>query len=385
MRSNQNTTETQSLTANVRPNPTSRRLLPVKKGKSDCADLEGYLRATLMQVCGEAPDEIFLSSKRFSKPQLRKGVMNRILIFPGSLNPPHTGHKLLLTHAFFRPNLDNAVAAIISPNSTKSIRRKLRNEPDALVLSRVERAELWDDDHLTPWSWVNHHKHQDDGDFENTLLHLAQADGFDIEFSLVTGGDHVEQAAASNNGEEDPLEPTVIFSDGWRSVPRALDGSLLTFPGYGEWQDTQAPDNRLLATLAIGELSASTVLRLLYPREGDRITHHSTLLRNKEARALVALQKCLRASGYTKVCVDLQNPDVQVHFVPVRNAADESDLSATHIRAILRIVDPAQRVLALTNLVPDAQELSNLVDKKLRKKALKDAKQNARRRRQPLA
>jgi hypothetical protein len=38
----------------------------------------------------------------------------------------------LLTHAFFRSNLDNVVAAIISPNSTKSIRKKLRNEPDAI-------------------------------------------------------------------------------------------------------------------------------------------------------------------------------------------------------------------------------------------------------------
>jgi hypothetical protein len=380
LRSTQNTTETQSLTVNAAPKPTSRRLVAAKKDKSEYADLEGYLHAALMQFCGEAPERIFRSSKRFPKPQLRKGVLNRILMYPGSFNPPHMGHKLLLTHAFFRSNMENVVAAIVSPNSSEWIRKKLHNEPDALILSREERARLWDDDQLTPWSWVNPYKNQSDGDFENALLRIVQANGFDIEFALVVGGDHIEQAASNNNDDEDSLEPIVIFSDGLRSVPRAPNGSLLTFAGYGEWQVTQAPDIRLFTSLASRKLSATAVLGLLYPRAGNMITEHSWILRNKDARALVALQQCLRASGYTKVCVNLQDANVQVHFVPARNAAGGSDVSATHIRAIIREVDFAQRVLALTNLVPDPQMLSSLADEKM-KEVLKDVKQAPRRHR----
>jgi hypothetical protein len=98
-------------------------------------ELEPYMRAALLKAHGEAPEQIFRPSSRFPTPRLQKEVKNRILTYPGSFNPPHAGHKLLLTHTFFRSASDNVVAAIISPNSTKSVRNKVRNEPDSLVLS----------------------------------------------------------------------------------------------------------------------------------------------------------------------------------------------------------------------------------------------------------
>jgi hypothetical protein len=235
LHSTQNTTESKPLVASAAHEPISRRTPAAGSDMSQRADLEGYMHATLLEVSGRAPKQIFRPSERFPKPQLRKGVMNRILVFLGSFNPPHVGHKLLLTHVFFRSDLKNIVAAIISLNCTRSVKNKIKDEPDALVLSRKERARLWEDELLTPWSWVDPYKHQSDGDFGNALLDAVESDGSRIEFILVVGGDHIDEAAASNINcnVKDSLEPTVVFSDGLRSVPRGIDGSPLNYLAMG--------------------------------------------------------------------------------------------------------------------------------------------------------
>jgi hypothetical protein len=346
-------TEVQSLVANAAPEPKSRHLKAViskTARNSQTVKPEGYVRAALLEVNGCAPEQIFRPLKRFPKPQLRKGVTNRILTFPGTFNLPYMGHNLLLTHTFFRSNLENVVAAIISPNSTKSTKKKLKNEADALILTRKERVSLWNDPFLTPWSWVNPYMHQKSGDFENALLNATEADGFQIEFVLVVGGDHIDQAAACN--DTSLLEPTVVFSDGLQSFPRAPNGAPLHLPGYREWQKSELPHTRLLAKLKQGKLSALAMLYLMYPLEID--------------------------NGFVVLCkLSLQEAALKIQFVPARHvvgAGVESDLSATGIRAVIQEVDPAQRVLALTNLALNPQMLSDLVHEKKKKMALKDAK-----------
>jgi hypothetical protein len=307
-------TEVQSLVANAAPEPKSRHLKAViskTARNSQTVKPEGYVRAALLEVNGCAPEQIFRPLKRFPKPQLRKGVTNRILTFPGTFNLPYMGHNLLLTHTFFRSNLENVVAAIISPNSTKSTKKKLKNEADALILTRKERVSLWNDPFLTPWSWVNPYMHQ-----------------------------------------KSLLEPTVVFSDGLQSFPRAPNGAPLHLPGYREWQKSELPHTRLLAKLKQGKLSALAMLYLMYPLEID--------------------------NGFVVLCkLSLQEAALKIQFVPARHvvgAGVESDLSATGIRAVIQEVDPAQRVLALTNLALNPQMLSDLVHEKKKKMALKDAK-----------
>jgi hypothetical protein len=131
------------------------------------------------------------------------------------------------------------------------------------------------------------------------------------------------------------------------------------------------------------------MLHLLYPLEVDKIFQSSINLRRKNTRALTALQEWLCVSGSPWNCINLQEPALQIQFVPARNVAGagiEAYVSVTGIRAVIQDVDSARRMLALTHLALNPQMLSDLVKaKKKKKKALKDAKQAARRRGQALS
>jgi hypothetical protein len=108
----------------------------------------------------------------------------------------------------------------------------------------------------------------------------------------------------------------------------------------------------------------------------------------EEYASIPALQEWLCVSGSPWNCINLQEPALQIQFVLARNVAGagiEDYASATGIRAVIQDVDSARRILALTHLALNPQMLSDLVKAKKKKKALKDAKQAARRRSQALS
>jgi nicotinic acid mononucleotide adenylyltransferase len=77
---------------------------------------------------------------------LRKNAVNYILIYRGSFNPPHIGHRALLAHTFFRSSYENTVAAFIVPSSNDLLEEKMgttdAGEIPAIVLTRAQHAEL---------------------------------------------------------------------------------------------------------------------------------------------------------------------------------------------------------------------------------------------------
>jgi hypothetical protein len=115
-------------------------------------ELDHYMRIAMQQVYSSAPSEIFKPSAAFPVSTLRKDVVNTIIAFGGAFNPPHIGHKLLLTYTFSRSSLPNAVAATIMPKTTANVAKKLRRlgEPGGLVFQVSERAMPWHDDLLVP-------------------------------------------------------------------------------------------------------------------------------------------------------------------------------------------------------------------------------------------
>lgn len=374
--------DTEPLLYNAAPMATSPPILiaptniaPEPASKS--ANLEPYVHAALRKVHGPSSGRIFRSSPDFTMPQLTKGAVNPILLFPGSFNLVHVGHKLFPTHDFFRSHLDNVVAAITSPNSTEFVRKKLVDEPNALIMSRVERGRLWQDHMLTPWSLVYSNVRRSDNDFKNALIKATAAEGYVIEFVLVMGGDilkdrrahdslqsHEFRQSIQHTAISDHIQICVIFSNGLRSTPQYRGGSLLSWGGYNAWTRSEEADIRILAMLLKGEYSALAVLTLLYPREGERVVHGSDATGGVEERALVKLYGCLRESGTSWICTREQDPQVTAQFVQSRNAIDKGmvpGLSSTGLRAIIRNVKPKQRLNTIDGLAMNALLLSKYV------------------------
>lgn len=89
-------------------------------------------------------------------PSLRAGQKNRVVIYCGAFNPPHTGHVACLVdalqHVAKDPDLDDFVACIVAPLDDEFLRqkeeRKIANEPSAfktmtpMTLSSKDRADL---------------------------------------------------------------------------------------------------------------------------------------------------------------------------------------------------------------------------------------------------
>src|SRR5271167_970439 len=74
-------------------------------------------------------------------PLLSKDRANRVLIYPGSFNPPHIGHLSVLRHAFeSSPDL-NIVAGIVVPVAVELIEKENYRSGRHLVLSREQRSE----------------------------------------------------------------------------------------------------------------------------------------------------------------------------------------------------------------------------------------------------
>lgn len=100
------------------------------------------MNAAHIMAFGETLRIVFNPSQTSPALILQKGVTDHILLYRGSFNPPHIGHKLLLNYAFLRTSISNLVAAFIKPSAVKRLEHKIRHEvkqhgADTLVLSKV--------------------------------------------------------------------------------------------------------------------------------------------------------------------------------------------------------------------------------------------------------
>jgi hypothetical protein len=171
----------------------------------------------------------FLPQTPFS-PVLKKGHINRILIYEGCFNPPHIAHLNLICYIYSRTRDSlNVVAAVIIPSSDKTCRKKFDDWNDsALLFSRQERKGMWENDPEFPeWACVIDRYWWDD--LDDRLLRSAQDDGFNVKFVVACGPDYVNTERVLDYEEE------VMVSDTGRAADFMTANGLLNLPGCSPW------------------------------------------------------------------------------------------------------------------------------------------------------
>jgi hypothetical protein len=120
-------------------------------------------------------------------PLLQEDVPNRILVFVGCFNPPHLGHLELLAHVFLRAD-SHTIAAMLVPARDSVSKGCVKGE--AFTLTKIQRSVLLQDDLLSRFSWIYGDDHKNINHFQDTMIRLANAEGYALSFTGLAGSDH---------------------------------------------------------------------------------------------------------------------------------------------------------------------------------------------------
>ncbi|RDW83549.1 uncharacterized protein DSM5745_03875 [Aspergillus mulundensis] len=194
-------------------------------------------------------DGKLFSNKSPHRPlELRQNTANRILLYPGSFNPPHRGHFALLQHVFENAPADlNLIAAIIWPLSDEGVadKKEDRMDEDAMILTREERVQLWVEHGLRDYMWVYEGSPFTSSiaqwaSLKSQLANVLGSDGFELEFCCLLGPDLIDGFDAwycrdiltSDAGRE----WEIVTSGG--GIPTQLDG-------YNPWTSWERPETNI--------------------------------------------------------------------------------------------------------------------------------------------
>ncbi|KAG9256595.1 uncharacterized protein F5Z01DRAFT_697348 [Emericellopsis atlantica] len=180
-------------------------------------------------------------------PTLSPRGINTIIVFPGSFNAPHKGHRDLLEHVMRNAGEDlNVRAAIIAPTNDERLARKMKNDPQAPLLSKAQRVLLlrmsgMGEGHC----WACSGSQSDLGDLIAALKAEFQEQDIRVQWVMLAGPENFGE-----NGVPKPLFwacPHVIASNVSRPCEAATDGSLHLKDvwGFAEWNRVEFDEARL--------------------------------------------------------------------------------------------------------------------------------------------
>jgi nicotinic acid mononucleotide adenylyltransferase len=233
------------------------------------AELGPYIAKCFPQIYGPI-DNVFNEKNPQRTPTLKSNRANRIILYPGSFNPPHQGHRALLCHAFHSCQDINVIGAFILPGGHTAIEVKVAREGSHTAFTNEERIRLWKSC-LPDWCWVYSGQVRDFKSFSLQLFELIKRDGFQVQFVMLMGPDHIHQWSRPTRNRWHCHE--VVISDISRA-PEFLTwtNTLQRFDRYTPWKtvphsgETEGRKIRSVVHNSIDFFAPAPVVQMLLER-----------------------------------------------------------------------------------------------------------------------
>lgn len=306
------------------------------------ADLEYYVK----RAGWSDGDSVFDQADTKYRPQLRSDRQNRVLLYPGSFNPPHIGHLALVKHVFENCRDINVIAAFIVPLDDHRVERKCSKLGQSLVLTKNQRVQLWRGYTTSPWYTVYGRREWEWDLFRKSLEKATAQDGYWLKFVVLYGPDLISLHEGSHWDSGWDCDEIVTSNVARPASFTAHEGKLLRLKGCHRWERLSW-DEAKIAQHAETMVAFNKRNSMFKPSRAQL-----EKLRSESVEMLRSMRVC-RRKGF---------PSNVIRFIPTTVKLDS--ISSTLIRRTIDDCAPGQLQTKLASMVLYPRLLVRLLQRK---------------------